>query len=60
MNRFAYENGCAYLNLYEHIDEMGLDEKTDILDEEHLNENGARKVGEYLSKYITDNYELAE
>lgn len=60
MSQFASENGCAYLNLYEHIDEMGLDEKTDIMDEEHLNESGAGKVGEYLSKYILDNYELSD
>lgn len=60
MSEFAAENGCTYLNLYEHIDEMGLDEKTDIMDEEHLNENGAGKVGAYLSQYIINHYELTD
>lgn len=56
MKRYAEDNNCKYLNLFEHIDDMGLDGMKDLEDESHLNESGAGKVATYLSEFIVDNY----
>lgn len=52
MKRYADENGCYYLNLFELIEEVGLDPETDFSDPEHLNDSGAVKVADYLGKFI--------
>lgn len=57
MEKYAAENNCVYLNLFENMEEIGLDELTDFKDIGHLNNNGAAKVADYLSKYIIENYE---
>ena len=57
---YAEQNGCAYLNLFEKMDEVGLDVKTDFMDEGHLNANGATKVANYLGAYLAENYELTD
>lgn len=57
MEKYASENNCVYLNLFENMEEVGLEELTDFRDGGHLNNNGAAKVADYLSKYIIENYE---
>lgn len=58
MEKYAKENGCAYLNLFAYLEEMGLNGKTDLQDEGHLNESGAGKVAAFLSKYVIENYNV--
>lgn len=60
LTEFAAENGCVYLNLYDRMDETGLDPETDFSDTEHLNSSGARKVADYLGAYIKANYEVTD
>ncbi len=54
MSDFAKEHNCTYINLFEKIEEAGIDENTDFSDEGHLNTAGAEKVAVYLEKYITE------
>ena len=56
MTEYSANNGCAYLNLFEYTEEMGLDYKTDLKDYEHLNESGAGKTAAFLAEYIIDYY----
>lgn len=60
MKQFAEKKGCSYLNLFEYIDEIGLDGKTDFKDAGHLNDSGATKVGDFLGKYISEHYQLTD
>ena len=41
-------------DVFDKIDEAGIDERTDFSDEGHLNTAGAEKVAAYLEKYITE------
>lgn len=58
MKRYAEENDCAYLNLYEHLYELQIDWKHDMADFSHLNPDGAEKITSYLSEYIINNYSI--
>ena len=58
LEKYASEKGCVYLDLFQYMDEMGLDGKTDLRDEGHLNDSGAAKVGVFLGNYIKENYNL--
>lgn len=57
---YARENGCAYLNLFEYFDYIGIDCETDFYDEGHLNDNGAIKVSDFLGDYIVNNYYITD
>ena len=46
--KYAQENGCVYFNLFEYMDELGIDCETDFGDEGHLNNSGAVKVADFL------------
>lgn len=58
MAEYAAENGYPYFNMFELLDEVGLDGNTDFSDAGHLNTNGAKKVANYLGQYIVDNYDI--
>lgn len=60
LTRYAQENGCVYLDFFDLADEVGLDGATDFSDNEHLNASGAIKMGDYLGKYISENYEVTD
>ena len=60
MKRFANDNGCEYYNLFELVDQVGLDGRTDFSDEEHLNISGAEKVSDYLGQILIDHYDLKD
>lgn len=55
MERYAAQKGCYYINLFEKIEEMGLDSSTDFRDTQHLNDEGSKKVALYLGKYVIEN-----
>ncbi|MDD6194953.1 MAG: SGNH/GDSL hydrolase family protein [Lachnospiraceae bacterium] len=60
MKEYAKANDCAYYNLYEHVDEIGLDGETDYADGGHMNDNGARKVAIWLGKVLKEHYNLTD
>lgn len=60
IEKYSAENGCKYLNMFDYMDEMHLDEETDFRDEGHLNTRGATKVADFLGAYIRDNYDLRD
>lgn len=55
----AHEN-TAYIDLFEHIDEMDLNGDTDFQDRSHTNSKGARKVANFLGQYIVENYDVTD
>jgi hypothetical protein len=53
--------GLTYLELYYDVDEIGLDVTKDFRDrKDHLNQNGADKVSQYMLDYIQENYDFAD
>lgn len=52
MKDYVSKNGGEYINLFEHINDIGLDANSDFSDSDHLNASGAKKVAVYLSEYI--------
>ena len=60
MPKFAKEHDVVYLDLFEVMDEIGIDPKTDFSDPAHLNNAGAIKVSDYLGEYIRENYEIED
>ena len=60
LTAFAEANGCSYVNLYDHLADMALDESTDFSDTGHLNSSGAAKVADFLGAYLTERYALTD
>lgn len=58
MKEYADSHNSVYIDFFDKMDEIGINEETDFADIGHLNINGARKVTKYLSEYIQDNYEI--
>ena len=56
ITEYAALHDAEYLNLFEYIDEIGLDGNTDFVDEGHLNDSGATKVTDFLGEYLKENY----
>ena len=52
MKDYVSKNGGEYINLFEHINDIGLDANSDFSDSDHLNASGAKKVAIYFSEYI--------
>ncbi len=57
---YAQERGCAYIDLFNCIDEIGLNAQQDFRDESHLNTSGATKVADFLGNYIRQHYQLPD
>ena len=60
MEQYAEENDCAYIDLFEKAEEIGIDGKKDFSDFGHLNKYGAAKVADYLGAYIKENYDIED
>lgn len=60
MKMYASNNGCVYFNLFDYIDEIGIDANTDFSDEGHLNSAGSEKVADFLGNYLINNYDLTD
>lgn len=56
LEQFAQQKDCKYINLYECVEEMGLDQETDFYDDFHVNKSGAAKISTFMGKYICENY----
>ena len=53
------EYGFDYINLERDIAQTGLDEFKDFYNLDHLNVYGQKKFTEYLTDYLTENYQLS-
>ena len=60
LNTIAQENGYAYLNLYDRMEEIGIDTASDFCSAHHLNVYGAEKLTAYLGEYLKANYDLPD
>ena len=60
MRAYAEKNGADYLNIFDYLDEIDIDPKTDFRDSGHLNTAGATKVTAFLSSYINQHYDLTD
>ncbi len=60
LKEYAKENDCVYLDLFEYMDDMKIDPKTDFVDVGHLNSSGAKKVAKFLGKYISKNCDVTD
>ena len=56
MGKIVQEHGFAYLDMFNFIDEIGLQPDTDFNDLYHNNVHGAIKYTDYLAQYLVDNY----
>ncbi|MCR5672059.1 MAG: SGNH/GDSL hydrolase family protein [Butyrivibrio sp.] len=57
LREFIESRGYDFLDMNEHIDEMGLDFETDIRDYgTHTNALGAEKATDFFEKYLKENY----
>lgn len=60
IREYAEENGCEFIDFIELQDKVGIDGNTDFIDPDHLNDSGAKKVANYLGKFISDNYDITD
>lgn len=60
LTEYAADRGCTYIDLFEKVNEIGIDVKTDFADEGHLNDVGAKKISRYLAEYLSENFELTD
>lgn len=60
LKKYANENDCVYINLFEHLEDMEFNWDTDMQDGGHTNNSGAAKVADYLGRYIKENYDLCD
>lgn len=60
MEKYAEDHGCAYINLFEKMDEIGIDCSIDFCDKNHMTNSGAMKVADYLGRYIVENYDVTD
>lgn len=55
------ESGFTYLDMNDHIDEIGFDPSTDFKDYGvHTNASGSEKVTSWFEQYLVDNYDLKD
>ena len=55
LEKFADENDCTFLNLYELEGALAINQDTDFQDPGHLNVAGSYKVATYLGEYLIEN-----
>ena len=65
LKQYAGENGVAFYNFHELLEETGFDYATDLRDDgsrlgSHMNSNGAQKITRYLGNILTENYDLQD
>lgn len=53
----AEEYGVNYINF---LDMELINYQTDLYDKSHVNPSGARKITDYLGRYLTSNYKIAD
>lgn len=53
---YADSKGIEYLNLFDHLEELALDEEDDFSDPSHLNTSGALKITKYVYTHCLGDY----
>ena len=56
IEEYAVQHGGVHLNMFDYLEEAGIDGTTDFFDEGHLNDSGAAKVADFVGRYLTENY----
>lgn len=56
VKKFMTENGLEYIDLYDHLDEIGIDNTTDFFNNNHSNSSGANKTTRFIAEYIKENF----
>lgn len=56
IQEYCDDNQIIYLDMFDHLDALGLDLSKDLSDPKHLNKYGAAKVGDMLGKFIVYSY----
>lgn len=54
------QEGIKYIDFNKKYDELGLDFKTDMAEDMHVNLSGSEKLTKYLGYYIVENYDVAD
>ncbi len=57
---FADKNGVTFLNLYDYMEETGIDPEKDFGDETHLNQYGAKKLTAFLGEYLSEHCDFRD
>lgn len=61
LEEYAKEKGLTYVDMNMKYRDIGIDWKQDSYDRgDHLNIHGARKVTDYIGKYLKENYDLPD
>ena len=61
VEEFAKEEGVSYVDLNEHIDEIGIDWNRDTNDAgDHMNYHGCQKATSFLGRYLKENTDLTD
>lgn len=56
----AEKYGIKFIDINEHIEEIGFSYQEDLQDRSHFNLSGAVKWTDYIGKYIFENYEIPD
>ena len=60
MELYALRNSAHYIDGYRELEEIGIDPTADFMNKGHLNRNGAEKLGNYIGKYLYENFSLTD
>ncbi len=60
VEQLAAEWGVDYFNSLHHLEEIGFDFTTDMVEFSHVNVSGAEKISSYYGKLIKDNYDIPD
>lgn len=60
MARLAEQYGLKYIDVNEHVEEIGFVHHRDLYDPTHFNLSGAVKFTDWLGKYLSENYEFTD
>jgi len=55
IEEYAVQHGIVHLNMFNYLEEAGIDGSADFFDEGHLNDSGAAKVADFVGRYLTEN-----
>ena len=58
MKEIIEEAGFEYIDFDEYKDDMGIDDRKDFLDCEHMNSYGARKLTSFMIPFFMDKYQI--
>ncbi len=60
VEQLAAEWGVDYFNGLHHLDEIGFDFTTDMVEFSHVNGSGSEKISSYYGKLIRENYDIPD